>query len=162
MLEVCFTRLSPTHHRLEIGRADGSREAVELETRSCLVHDLVHFAFETEAGLSRSFYGRLAAGFPLVGEAPDVGRTPNPEGELTERIVGPLQAVVQGKASARGMLAGLAQLLEAHGEPMPPWLTEELVARTAERFRRIYGQWTATPFGATLRLAFDLAAAEAS
>ncbi|HEX5051990.1 MAG TPA: hypothetical protein VFZ65_09475, partial [Planctomycetota bacterium] len=61
-LLVRLTRTSPTHHRMEIVRDDGTREQHELETRSCLLHDLVHFAVETEAALGNSFYGRLAHG----------------------------------------------------------------------------------------------------
>jgi len=51
-LVVRLTRVSPTHHRFAFGRADGSGESLELETKSCLFHDLLHFAVETEAQLA--------------------------------------------------------------------------------------------------------------
>ena len=57
MLTICFTRTSNQRHRLDIVREGGACESRELETRSTLVHDLVHFAVETEARLTRSFYG---------------------------------------------------------------------------------------------------------
>jgi len=59
---IRFTRLTNERHRLEFVRDDGTSEARELETRSALLHDLVHYAVETEAGLMASFYGQLAGG----------------------------------------------------------------------------------------------------
>jgi hypothetical protein len=50
-LKLRFTRVSPTRHRLEYRREDGTGEAIAMETKSLLVHDLVHFAVESEAGL---------------------------------------------------------------------------------------------------------------
>ena len=52
---IRLTRLTNERHRLEVVRDDGTREARELETRSALPHDLVHYAVETEAGLGASF-----------------------------------------------------------------------------------------------------------
>jgi len=59
---IRLTRLTNERHRLEFVRDDGTSEARELETRSALLHDLVHYAVETEAGLEASFYGQLAGG----------------------------------------------------------------------------------------------------
>jgi hypothetical protein len=160
MLAVRFTRVSPTHHRFEIERTDRSTECTVVETRSLLAHDLLHFALETEAGLLQSFYGLLAAGRRLSETMPESTaqgvRFPIAEAQLTERIVGPLTAVVQDKISPRALLAGIRQLQEAHGEPMQDWLTEELIQRTAARFRRLHGQWKSTAFGQTMQLRFDV------
>ena len=59
-LTLRFTRLSDDRHRFEYCRADGSGEAIEMESGSLLVHDLLHYAVESEAGLRGSFYGVLA------------------------------------------------------------------------------------------------------
>jgi hypothetical protein len=127
-----------------------------------LLHDLLHFAFETEAGLTQSFYGLLAAGRTLSDTVPDGSSAglgfPTAEAQLTERIVGPLTGVVQGKFDAPALLTAIRQLQEAHGEPMPEWLTEALIHRAADRFRRLYGQWRSTPFEATMELRFGSAA----
>ncbi|ANP47475.1 hypothetical protein [Candidatus Viadribacter manganicus] len=66
---VRFTRLNPTHQRLDVERDDGSREGRELETHSTLVHDLVHFALESGGGLSQGFFGALARGASYETEA---------------------------------------------------------------------------------------------
>jgi hypothetical protein len=39
-----FSKLSDDQHRLEIVRTDGQREQMSCETRSYLVHDLLHYA----------------------------------------------------------------------------------------------------------------------
>ena len=161
MLKVRFTRLSPKRHRLEIVRVDGSADAADLETRSLLLHDLVHFAFESEARLTQSFYGLLASGRALAALQADDATFPTAEAQLTERIVGPLSAVVQGKSTIAGLLVGLRNLQHAYAEPMPDWLTEALLQRVVARFRRLDGQWKATPFGTTMELVFDVAEAPA-
>jgi hypothetical protein len=56
-MQVRLSKLSDSKHRLEIIRADGSRDAVELASRSFLLHDFLHFAVETRAGLAASFSG---------------------------------------------------------------------------------------------------------
>ena len=59
---IRFTRLANDRHRFELVRDDGTSEAHELETRGTLLHDLVHYAVETEAKLTASFFGLLAGG----------------------------------------------------------------------------------------------------
>ena len=46
---IRLTRLTNDRHRFEILRNDGTHESHELETRSTLLHDLAHYAVETEA-----------------------------------------------------------------------------------------------------------------
>src|SRR5262245_55210423 len=164
MLIVRFTRVSPTHHRFEIERADGSKEATVVETRSLLVHDLLHLAFETEACLAQSFYGLLASTHTLADLVPkassDGAIFPSSAAQVPGRVVGPLTGVVQGKISARALLSAIRELQDAHGEPVPAYLTEGLIERTAARFHRLHGQWKATPFGQTMELRFESADTE--
>ena len=61
-MQIRLTRLTNDRHRFEVVRDDGTRDARELETRSALLHDLVHYAVETEDGLKASFYGLLGSG----------------------------------------------------------------------------------------------------
>ncbi len=156
MLTIGFTRISPTHHRFDYRRPDGSAESRNFETRSTLRHDLIHFAYETEAGLTDSFYGLIAKGAcfdDLAGKGADAF-APGIEIGLTERIVGPLSEVVHGNTDPRAFLAGLKVFLMAQDEVMPPWLTINLVTWVTDRYRRLYGQWHATPFGDTMSLIF--------
>jgi hypothetical protein len=156
MLSIGFTRISPTQHRFDYTRPDGSGESRIFETRSTLRHDLVHFAYETEAGLTDSFYGLLAKGATfddLAGKGADAFE-PGVEIGLTERIVGPLSGVAYGDTEPQAFLVGFARYLSSQGEAMPAGLTLDLVRRVTERYRRLHGQWKSTPFGETMTLNF--------
>ncbi|MBL9096526.1 MAG: hypothetical protein JNK07_06330 [Alphaproteobacteria bacterium] len=151
MLTIRFTKLTDARHRIEFVRADGTREAVELETRSFLLHDLIHYAVESEAGLTQSFYGALAAG-KRYGELS--GMKPVGELAMTEAVVAVMTNAAKGHATPAQVIAGLQNLLDAHGDMMPSWLTEAFAERALERLRRLQGQWKATRFGETMELTF--------
>ena len=61
-MKILLTKLTDDRHQLAIERDDGSTESVELETRSFLLHDLVHYAVEAEAKIDDGFWGLLARG----------------------------------------------------------------------------------------------------
>jgi hypothetical protein len=153
---IRLTRLTNERHRLELVRADGTREARELETRSSLLHDLVHYAVETEAGLNASFYGQLASGRTY--EALTMEPSGDPEAMQTEQVVVRIQGIakndrwseVDPESLAQSIIAGCRLL----GQEPPTWLNGELIVRVRERLRRVQGQWRATPFHRTLVLEF--------
>lgn len=151
-LQIGLTRISPTHHRLDLQRHGGAREAVTLETRSVLLHDLVHFAVESEAGLADSFYGRVARGVGYGELAADGGAG----GEIlvTEKVVGAVQGAWRRGFEPAALAAALRGYFEGLGEAAPAWLTAELLQRVGERLRRLEGEWRALPFGQTMQLAF--------
>jgi hypothetical protein len=153
---IRLTRLTNDRHRLEIERQDGTREARELETRSALLHDLVHYAVEIEAGLKASFYGRLASGTTydaLIAEPP-----PDAEAMQTEAVVARVQGFTKSDAwfgaDAESLAETIAAGFRSLGGTPPPWLSGELLARVRERLRRVQGQWHATPFHQALLLEF--------
>ena len=153
---IRLTRLTNERHRFEIVRDDGTREAHEMETRSTLAHDLAHYAVELEAGLRRSFYGRLARGtryVELTAMPPE-----DPEVMETERVVvmlqGAFKSVDPAKSDPQHALAKFAASFPEKSAGRPAWLTGESMARMVERLRRVHGQWRATPFHQTLELKF--------
>lgn len=148
-LIVRFTRLSNTHHRFEAIRADGTRDEREFETRSLLLHDLVHFAVESEARLHGGFYGTLADGANY--DAP----RPGGEAALIENVVGPLQGAIKGDVDADAFTMRLRSVLESLGFQAPEWLTGAYMRRVLERLRQLRGRWNATPFGKTMELRFE-------
>src|SRR5579863_7696888 len=107
-----------------------------METRSLLLHDLLHYAVESEAHLNGSFYGilakvggyeelRVAGGAALGGEV-----------AITERIVGALAGAMQGEAfDPEAFAAAMADYLDLYGERPPRWLTPDFLARVQERLR---------------------------
>jgi hypothetical protein len=154
-LSLRFTRVSPTHHRFEYRRADGTGEAIEMETGSLLEHDLLHYAVESEAGLKGSFYGILgkiggyeelsvAGGLALGGEI-----------AITERVVGALTgALQQDDLDADAFVAQVREYLDIYEERAPRWFTPAFIAAVRERMRQLDGRWRATPFGETMELVF--------
>jgi len=156
-LVIRLTRISPTHHRFEYRRPDGSGEVIEMETRSTLLHDLLHFALETEAGLRGSFYGILAriGGYEELKVAG--GAALGGEVAITERIVGALSAALKEDIASGAFVERMREYSQDLGEPAPRWLTPALVDAVRERMRRLEGEWKAIPFGQTLELVFPLA-----
>jgi hypothetical protein len=154
-LVIHLTRVSPTHHRFEIVREDGSREAREMETRSCLFHDLVHFAVETEAELSHSFYGLLASGARYEDLMKQDAKGAQ-EIAATEFVVGPLSGLLKHDEPTEQFLAMMANVCESLGQRLPAWLTAEFIARVRSRMRALEGEWRATPFGTAMELHFPL------
>ena len=154
-LALRFTRVSPTHHRFEYRRADGSGEAVETETDAVLVHDLLHYAVESEAALKGSFYGILdkiggyeeltvAGGAALGGEI-----------AITERVVGALaEGLREGELDDEAFVAQVADNLDVYEDRAPRWFTPAFVLAARERMLRINARWDATAIGETMELTF--------
>jgi hypothetical protein len=154
-LTLRFTRVSPTHHRFEYRRPDGSGETIEMETRSLLLHDLVHYAVESEAGLRGSFYGLLAKIGGYQELIVNGGAALGGEVAITERVVGALQGALKDDDFDGGAFAdAMANYLDLYDERPPRWLTPESVTRVRERLRQLNGRWNATPFGETMELQF--------
>jgi len=167
-MRILLRKISDSKHRLEIVRADGSRDGVELASRSFLVHDFLHYAVETRAGLTASFWGALASGksFSDVHESmvdpaarADLQRS---EAAVTEAVVGALTGVIQERADAAVAIAGLARLFEAQERALPAWLTAEFVHGVCDHMRRLRGQWRAVPFGGEMAIEFGSAVVAAS
>jgi hypothetical protein len=154
-MQIRLTRLTNERHRLEVVRVDGTREARELETRSALPHDLVHYAVETEAGLNASFYGRLARGESYEALTQPSGGV---EAMQTEAVVARIQGAAQNDAwsgiDPESFAASITAGFRSLGYEPPTWLTGELIVRVRESLRRVQGQWRATPFHQALVLPF--------
>jgi hypothetical protein len=155
-LRISFVKISDDRHVLEVTRAGGRTESVECESRSYFLHDLLHYAVESEAHLRGGFWGNLAAGKTLAqmndrsgaGTA-DVAR----EMGAIERLVGAMHMTTKGRSS-REIVGGVRRFYESIGEQAPAWLTEALVDAVHERMRRMHGAWRATPRGGRLELSF--------
>jgi hypothetical protein len=155
-LRVVLTRITNDRHRFEARRADGSTESVELETKSCLLHDLVHFAIESEAGLRRAFYGLLQSGVRYDALQHDVLPADAIELWQAEQVVGPLQTAWRQALDAKAFVARLRDYDAAVARESPPWLDEHVVTRACERLRQLDGRWRATAFGDSMELCFDV------
>jgi hypothetical protein len=154
-LRILLTRISNSHHRLTVVRADGTQESRELETRSCLLHDLVHFAVETEARLAESFWGLLARGVRHAELADVAAMHDADELHATESVVAALQGALATQTPPAEFVASFTAALRSIDAAPPAWLTVDLVRRVLERLRRLRGHCRATPFGQAMELRFD-------
>lgn len=66
-----FIKISDARHAVSVTRDDGTTGRIELDTRRFLHHDLVHLAVEGKLGLDGGFWGNVAAGSSLSGDAPE-------------------------------------------------------------------------------------------
>src|SRR5690349_8596018 len=117
-MRITLVKLSDQRHRLEVCRDNGTTEGVELETRSLLLHDLVHYAVEQEAPIPDGFWGMVAGGAPLGGQMMDGG----PGAMLAEALTGPMQSLWNGRTTKETYLV--------HGSRAAPAIVnEDFVAR---------------------------------
>ena len=155
-MRILFTRITNERHALEIVRKDGTRERAELETKSFWLHDLTHFAVESEAGLQDGFWGHLAKGATLA-EMGDY------KGEGIKEYAGSLSVIEMLVGAISGALSGVplenvADNIKGYFESIgqvgsfPPWLTGEYIGRVHERMRKLVGHWNGTPFGSVMEL----------
>lgn len=153
-MRIELRKVSDAEHELALLRPGYEREAVLCETRSTLVHDLLHYAAEREAGLQSGFWGTLAAGHTLADMNDRTGVALGPAGPevmAIERIVGPLSAALKG--TLPGPLASrLRAYLAETGTLAPGWLTADFVAAVQDRMHHLLGAWRAVPYGGTLSL----------
>jgi hypothetical protein len=158
-LTLRFTRLSPTHHRFEYRRADGSGEAVKMESEGLLIHDLLHYAVEREAGLKGSFYGILGkiGGYEELSVAG--GAALGGEMAITERLVGAFaEALREERLDDGAFVATVAENLALYEERNPRWFTPMFILAAGEKMRRLLARWEATAVGETMELIFPAAA----
>lgn len=155
-MRILLTKTSMTHHKLEVVRDDGSREEALLETKSFMPHDLIHYALESEARLSMSFWGLVSRGhrfLDLNAKDPMAGSgVPRDELGETEMMVGALTGFAQGKVSPVEFLGLAGGMFRAHGKPMPPYLTLDFLRSFSERLRALLGQWRAAKKDETIEL----------
>jgi hypothetical protein len=150
-MHIYLRKISDDRHALTIVRDDGRTDSVECETRSHLLHDLLHHAVEAEAGLDGGFWGSLAGGKTLA-ELND--KTPMEQGGqmlMIEQIVGAMSGVTKG-VSGEAIVAGLCRNADALSWTIPTWLTPSFVTAVQERMRRLVGQWKATAYGESMEL----------
>jgi hypothetical protein len=154
-LTLRFNRISPTHHRFEYRREDGTGKALEMETCSLLFHDLLHYAVESEAQLKGSFYGILGriGGYEELAVAG--GTALGGEIAITERVVGALTGALRdGTLDDEAFVAEVSDTLHLYEERAPRWFTSAFIVAVRERVRQLMARWDATAIGETMELEF--------
>ncbi len=135
-MRIRFTKVNDERHVLAIERADGTRESVELETRSYLLHDLVHYAVEAEVPIEDGFWGLLARGTTLNELSDRTMANPiSPGIALAERLVGPMQSVWNGRLDRALYMENVGSVVD-----------EGFIERVLLRLRALTGHFKGTRF----------------
>lgn len=162
-LTIAFTRRPDGGVVFSLRRADGTstwQKRTGPTAEFFAIHDLTHYAVETELQFERGFYGLVAEGWALT----DFG-TPWPRGPLPrealppEVIVGCFDAArAAGEPlTAEACNTSAASYFVREGTPSPVAVTDELLARVRERLSALVWRWQALPPGQTLELEWPAA-----
>lgn len=125
------------------------------------VHDLTHYAVETELGFRRAFYGLVAEGWDLSDFGHPWPRGPLPDEALpAEVIVGCFDRAraTRELLSAEDCNSAAASYFTNAGRSSPVAVTDDDLARVRTRLSELVWQWNALPDGDTMELEFGLTA----
>jgi hypothetical protein len=139
-------------------RTDGSVTWQKQEGRNAAffpIHDLTHYAVETELGFRRGFYGLIAEGWEI---SETTGKTPRgalpAEALEVEYLVSAFSAErASGSISTAEVFSELsATFARANGLPAHRKLSDDDLTRVRSRFNELATEWRALPAGATMQL----------
>lgn len=161
-LTVLLKKKTDGSAALSCRRADGSvtwQRQEGAQGRFFPLHDLTHFAVETELDYAKGFFGLVADGWDLT----DFGR-PWPRGELpaqallAELIVGFLdgERAAGARWSIDELRASTASYAVQSGRPVGFELRETDLDRIRARRGQLFAQWAALGAGETLELTFQV------
>ena len=123
------------------------------------LHDLTHFAVESELRIRGGFYGLIADGWSIEDTEGKGPRGPLPHDALyVENVVGTLDS--ERASGARWTADEFNQNTSRHaansGRPLPRTVTDADLARIRKRWSELFAQWEQLPAGDTLTLAFNI------
>jgi hypothetical protein len=156
-----FTKRKDGNTVLRCVRDDGSVTWQRNESQRALffpVHDLMHYAVETELGFRRGFYGLIAEGWDIEETTGKTSRGALPNETLeVEYLVSAFSAErASGDATTAAEFNALATTFaQAKAMPNPRELSDDELARVRSRFNELAMQWRALPRDGTMQLAFQ-------
>jgi hypothetical protein len=154
-MRILLIKISDERHGLEVVRADGSRERVELVSREFLFHDLLHYAVESALGTDEGYWGALARGKSMDDLNDRTGAAMDGlSGPIAgiEAIVGMMTGAVKSTEPTDRVITMLRGYLEALGQDTPAWCTPAFVDGVRERMRQVFGRWKAVPYRGTMEI----------
>jgi hypothetical protein len=156
-----FTKRTDGGSVLRCVRADGSVTWQRLDGRQGAffpLHDLTHYAVETELRFRAGFYGLIATGWDIDDTTGKGTRGGLPdETVVVEHLVGSFSAEAAGGIpwTADAFNEQAAAFAANRGRPAPRVLSAEELAHVRSRIRELFLQWDAVPLGGTLELPFE-------
>jgi hypothetical protein len=159
-------KITITRHRdgsvvLHVMRADGTIEWQKQSGQQAAffpLHDLTHYAVESELGITAAFWGLLASGWSIEDTTGKGRRGALPvEAVFVEAVVGTLDVE---RASGTRWTAdefndSLGRHIRSSGRTVPRVLTDDELRRIRRRRAELFEQWAAIPPGGSLQLDFS-------
>ena len=160
-LRVQLTKRTDGGAVLKCVRADGTETWQKQQGQSAAffpLHDLTHFAVESELGIPDAFYGLIASGWTIdaTGTRGVAAKLP-PDAIFVENVVGTLdtERASGSRWTADEFNDNTARFAATGGRPAPRKLTDDELARIRKRRAELFAQWHELAAGKTLELTFD-------
>jgi hypothetical protein len=159
-LKIQFTKRTDGSALLRCVRDDGSETWQKQQGDHAIffpLHDLTHYAVETELGFGRGFYGLIAAGWDIEETTGKTARGPLPDEAIeVEYIVSALAAErASGAVSPAEEFNQLAKTFAgSKGLSQPRPLTDADLTRVRSRMDELFLRWRTLAPGDTLELTF--------
>jgi len=157
-MTVQITKRKDGRAVLRCVRSDGSETWQRQDDERALffpLHDLTHFAVETELGYRAGFFGLLAAGWD-ISETDGKGKRGSlpPEAIEVEYLVSAFSAerVGHSNTAVDDFNQHSSTFAQSKGLPEPRRLTDADLTKVRSRLAELCGQWNALPKGETLEL----------
>lgn len=162
-LQITITKRSDGGYVIGCRRADGSVTWQKGASAAFFpVHDLTHFAVETELGHRRGFYGLVAEGWNFTDFGAPVRKLPA-DMDPSELIVGLLDSERvpgAGPMTAAELNASAARYYEQNGFKHVPSaqvvaVTDQQLARIRQKIEELKQRWNAILPGGAIELKFE-------
>lgn len=146
---------------LKCVRADGTETWQKNDKHAAFfaLHDLTHYAVETELGIPQGFFGVVASGWDIedTGQRGVATRLPV-DALFVENVVGTLDSerAAGARWTAEDFNYALALKAEKDGRPKPRALTDDELRRVRKRRAELFEEWRALPAGNTMELPFSI------
>lgn len=160
-MRILLTKKTDGTTVLKCVRADGSETWQKNDRHAAFfaLHDLTHYAVETELRIAEGFFGVVASGWAIeeTGQR-GVAKTLPTDALFVEQVVGTLDSE---RASGTRWTAdefneSLALKARKDGRPVPRVLTDEELRRVRKRRSELFAEWESLPGGQTLELPFPI------
>jgi len=159
-VQIHFTKRKDGNTVLRCVRDDGSVTWQRNEDQHALffpVHDLLHYAVESELGFAQGFFGLIAAGWNIDETTGKSARGPLPPEALeVEQIVSSFTAERNSDSpwSAADFNDQAAAHAKTRGLPEPRRFTEQQLTNVRGRMNELFKRWRDLPEAETLQLEF--------
>ncbi|PWL40071.1 hypothetical protein DKG77_04395 [Flagellimonas aquimarina] len=160
---IQFKKYRDKQSTLTCIRSDGTRTWDKLQMDFEL-HDLAHFAIETELGFTNAFYGLLAKGYNIQDFALPLEQRPQAlisknlpaESLQTEHIANLLLIDHFQKNIGSDFINQLKGMLKQNDLAFPEMLTQERLKKINDSFEELILKWYALAEEETMSLFFNL------